>query len=217
MVIRAVLYDYDHTLVESPLDFNGMRQSVLRVCTMFGVTVEQPDGLLVLELIDAAAAQCDEAMACRLRGMAEQCVREAERVAARGTRVLDGVAASLARLRADGRAVGVITRNCREVVAPALAAHSLAHDLLLTRDDVPHVKPHPGHLLDALATLDVAPSQALLVGDFRDDMTCAKAAGLHAVGVTTGASNAEQLLAAGADTVLPSAAAVPAWLAGQGW
>ncbi|MBI5834885.1 MAG: HAD family hydrolase [Armatimonadetes bacterium] len=216
-MIKAVLFDFDHTLVSTPIDFGLMRRSVVQLCGSFGVTVPEPDTKLVLEIVDEAVAQLDPVVGARLRGMADNCIREVERGAARGVLPIAGVAEALDRLRAEGRLVAIITRNCREVVLAALRRVPLAYDLLLTRDDVDKVKPDPAHALAALAALDTDRAHALLVGDFRADIACATRAGLPGLGVTTGASTAEELFEAGAVDVLTSAAGVPDWLAAREW
>ena len=65
----------------------------------------------------------------------------------------------------------------------------------------------------ALARLERAPSEALLVGDSPHDIAAAKAAGVRAVGVLHGACDRERLLAAGADALLDNLAPLPALLA----
>lgn len=55
-------------------------------------------------------------------------------------------------------------------------------------------------------------SAAVYVGDHEGDMRSAKAAGAIAVGVPTGGLIAQELVAAGADVVLDSLTALPAWL-----
>lgn len=216
-MVTAVLFDFDHTLVSTPIDFGLMRRSVVTLCGSFGVAVPDQDSKLVLEIVDEAVSMLDDDVGRRLRGMADNCIREVERAAARGARPIEGVAEAVDRLRSDGRRVGIITRNCREVVLTALERAPLAYDVLLTRDDVPKVKPDPAHALAALAALGSDCAHAVLVGDYRADIACAARAGLPGLGVTTGASTAEELFEAGAVDVLDSAAAVPDWLAAREW
>lgn len=215
--VEVVLFDFDHTLVNSPLDFDQMRRVICRLCESFGVYLERPEERLVLELVDEAAAQLDPVPAHRMRHMAEACLRDLERSAAEQAVAVDGVPEALERLALEGRRIGIITRNSREVVLDALKLVPLRHDLLLARDDVERVKPHPDHARAALERFGVGPEAALLCGDFEADIACAQAAGLRAVGVATGASTPIELKMAGALTVLTSAAMLPDWLARQGW
>ncbi len=217
MTVRAVIYDFDHTLVDSPLDFPAMRRGVYALLDERRLAVPDRDHKLVLEVVAEAAATLADGPAAQLRAAAEAHILGVELAAAAQAVVIPGVAESLRRLRADGRLVGVITRNCRQVVETVLERVPLELDALLTRDDVPRPKPDPGHALAALALLGVAADQALLVGDFRADIECAVRAGIRPVGVLTGSSDEAALRAAGAPDVLPSAADLPRWLAARGW
>jgi phosphoglycolate phosphatase len=72
--------------------------------------------------------------------------------------------------------------------------------------DVEHAKPAPDLLLKAAGLLDVDPAQTWYVGDSRWDMVAAKAAGMRAIAVLTGATEAEALDDAGADVIYPTMA-----------
>jgi HAD superfamily hydrolase (TIGR01509 family) len=63
---------------------------------------------------------------------------------------------------------------------------------------VEHAKPEPDLLLASAAQLGVAPGRCWYVGDATWDMMAAVRAGMVAIGVTTGASDAGTLYAAGA-------------------
>jgi len=78
--------------------------------------------------------------------------------------------------------MGIVTRNCREIAVDSLLRHGLPHDVLIAREDTPRVKPHPEHLLRALAALDVPPAAAVMVGDGRMDVQAGRAGGLRTVG-----------------------------------
>ncbi|NUP98656.1 MAG: HAD family hydrolase [Armatimonadetes bacterium] len=217
MRAAGILFDFDHTLVDSPIDFVAMRQGVYDVIDRYGVAVPDRDRHLILEVLEQAVAMVPGETSRAMREEAERGVLEVELTAARQACEVAGAASSLARLRAEGRGVAIITRNCRQVVEGVLAQLPLPYDVLLTRDDVSDLKPHPGHAWAACTALGVAPAEALLVGDFRADIECALAAGMVPIGVTTGSADAAALYAAGALAVLPSVAALPDWLRQQGW
>jgi beta-phosphoglucomutase-like phosphatase (HAD superfamily) len=67
---------------------------------------------------------------------------------------------------------------------------------------VEHAKPAPDLLLAAAAQIGVAPEKCWYVGDSTWDMMASRAAAMPAVGVTTGATDAAGLRAAGADAVI---------------
>jgi phosphoglycolate phosphatase len=71
------------------------------------------------------------------------------------------------------------------VVEQVLERIPLRHSVLLTRSEVTRVKPHPDHLLRALAHLEAAPDQSVMVGDHWMDVQAGKAAGMRTVGILT--------------------------------
>ena len=72
--------------------------------------------------------------------------------------------------------------------------------------DVEHAKPAPDLLIKAAALLEVEPNETWYVGDSRWDMVAAKAAGMRAIAVLTGATTEEALVEAGAEVVYPTLA-----------
>ena len=67
-------------------------------------------------------------------------------------------------------------------------------------------KPSPVPFAETARELCVAPSQAVVIGDGRQDMAAGQAAGAVTVGVTWGQGSADVLLAHGADHVVASVA-----------
>jgi HAD superfamily hydrolase (TIGR01509 family) len=72
--------------------------------------------------------------------------------------------------------------------------------------DVEHAKPAPDLLLKAAHLLEVEPAETWYVGDSRWDMVAAKAAGMRAVAVLTGATSEVVLSESGADVIYPTLA-----------
>jgi phosphoglycolate phosphatase len=201
---RAVVFDFDGTLAETRIDFALMRRRTVEVIQQWGAWEPGLDeGRYVLELVAAAAARLGAREADGYRAAAMQAIEDVEMLTAATAEPFAGVAEALADLQTCGLATGIITRNCRRVVQAILARHPLPHDALFTRDDVARVKPDPGHLLDCLSAVSVAPAQALMVGDHPTDMQCGHAAGALTCGVLTDSTGAAELVAAGAHWVLP--------------
>jgi phosphoglycolate phosphatase-like HAD superfamily hydrolase len=69
---------------------------------------------------------------------------------------------------------------------------------------VEHAKPAPDLLLRAAEELTVAPARTWYVGDATWDMLAAVAAGMPAIGVTTGAVGTAELESSGASLVVAS-------------
>jgi HAD superfamily hydrolase (TIGR01509 family) len=105
-------------------------------------------------------------------------------------RTAAGTRESLDRLRAAGLRLGVIS-NSDGRVEEALVAAGLrdCFEVVLDSALVGVEKPDPAIFRAALAALDVAPSQALYVGDLYDvDVVGARAAGMDAVLLVPGAA-----------------------------
>ncbi len=212
--IRAVVFDFDGTLAETRIDFPRMRSLIIEHLKDWGLFEEGCDhGRYILEIVQWAKEKLADRPADQERYAAEarQIMEGVELDSCARARPFCGVPQALARLADCGYRVAIITRNCRAGVQAVMDRYHLHHEVLLTRDDVSEVKPHPTHLLVALDKLQVAPPQAAMVGDHPTDIECAKAAGAVAIGVLTDRTTREQHLEAGADLVVedvPTLAAV---------
>jgi phosphoglycolate phosphatase len=81
--------------------------------------------------------------------------------------------------RAHGLRTALVTTAPRSMISevvPRLELHEL-FDSTVCSDDVQNYKPHPEPLFKALAEIDCAPQDAIMVGDARVDMLAGKAAG----------------------------------------
>ncbi|MGK9066546.1 HAD family hydrolase [Stutzerimonas chloritidismutans] len=109
---------------------------------------------------------------------------EHERELAYAARPATGARELLHHLRDRGCRLGVLTRNAHELALVTLEAVGMgdcfASADILGRDEAPP-KPHPGGLLHLAERWGVAPKDMVMVGDFRFDLECAKAAGARGV------------------------------------
>jgi len=184
--IDTVLFDFDGTLVEIDIDFDGMRRGVNSLGLEYGVSSD-PD-LYVLESLEDIfdkLMQRQVKQAEQFRRRANKLIVDIELEAAAEARVMPGADKVLRKLKDRGTRIGIVTRNCRPAVMKSLEIAGFAHDTLLTRDDVERVKPDPQHLLDALDLLDSKPEKALMVGDHPMDILAGKRAGMRTAAVLT--------------------------------
>jgi phosphoglycolate phosphatase len=205
--IKAVLFDFDGTLVHLNIDFAKMRTDVEAILPKYGLSADGKASRYTLELI----AECVQALTERSGGgeTAEAFRRDAEAAivaievdAADAAEIHPGVRKLLERLREQGIKVGIVTRNCRAAVERILSKNTLVYDVLLTRDDVTAVKPEPEHLLTALRLLDVEPSRAVMVGDHPMDVRAGRVVGTKTVAVLTGYSPVERFAPEEPDLIL---------------
>jgi phosphoglycolate phosphatase-like HAD superfamily hydrolase len=79
-------------------------------------------------------------------------------------------------------------------------------DVVVGSDEAPRGKPHPDQILVALERLRAEPDDTAYVGDAPFDIAAAKAAGVHAIGVTWGGIHTrERMEAEGPDAVVDTA------------
>ena len=118
-----------------------------------------------------------------------------------------GVEESLARLKAAGVRVGVVTSKRRFSVDMALKKFPGLGDVVdqwVTMEDTTEHKPRPEPLLKGLELLGNVPrEQAAYVGDSPFDVAAAKAAGVESVAVSWGAFSEDALRVAEPDHLVP--------------
>jgi len=109
---------------------------------------------------------------------------EHERTLALAARTTPGALELVRELQRRGCQLGILTRNSRELALLSLQAIGLAGCFAATdvigRDELPP-KPDPAGLLHLAAQWQVSPQDLVMVGDYRFDLECAKAAGSLAI------------------------------------
>ncbi len=88
----------------------------------------------------------------------------------------DGTRKTLRRLHRIGYRMGLISNCGSRAVNAVLERFQFAHyfEVVLTRDDVSYLKPHPEGLQMALAMLDISSQRVLFVGDSPNDILAAR-------------------------------------------
>ncbi len=217
LLVKALIFDLDGTLAAFNLDYGTVRKLVKNYLVGRGI----PSNLLsldesVFEMLGknetwARESGKSEEFIDELRHEALSTTESYELEAASRTNLLPGVVETLRTLRTMGLRIGLCTINSEKSVDRILERFNLASlfDVTVSRNQVRHVKPDPEHLLVALKVLAAVPQETLVVGDSRVDMQSAKALGAIAVGLPTGVSSVEQLMAGGADYIVTEMSDVP--------
>ncbi|MBP5075276.1 HAD family hydrolase [Pseudomonas chlororaphis] len=163
--VRHWVFDMDGTLTVAVHDFAAIREAL--------AIPPEHDILTHLAALPAAEAAAKHAW-----------LLEHERDLALGSRPAPGAVELVRELAARGYRLGILTRNARELAHVTLEAIGLADcfavEDVLGRDEAPP-KPHPGGLLKLAAAWEVAPAEMVMVGDYRFDLDCGRAAGTHTV------------------------------------
>jgi HAD superfamily hydrolase (TIGR01549 family) len=163
--VKHWVFDMDGTLTVAVHDFAAIRVAL---------AIPPQDDILT----HLAALPADEAAA------KHAWLLEHERDLALGSTPAAGAVELVRDLHARGYRLGILTRNARELAHVTLEAIGLADcfavDDVLGRDEAPP-KPHPGGLLKLADAWDVPASAMVMVGDYRFDLDCGRAAGARTV------------------------------------
>lgn len=202
--MKAILFDWDGTLADS---IGRLFDANVAVMSAFGLPFDEdvyrrhfsPDWRLMYVRLGIPTERIDEANEIWLQAYRSGAT----------TALLAGVGESLERLAAAGFRLGLVTAGHRDIVEPLLARFELGRffDVVVFGTDMVEQKPDPAPLLAALERLgNVAPSDAVYLGDTIEDVGMASAAGVRAIGIPSLVGPADVLLAAGADEIAPSVA-----------
>jgi len=196
---RAVLFDWDGTLVDSA---ERTFACYVRVFTAYGIGYDHaafertysPDWYRTYEEVGLPRSHWPEAD--------ERWISCYE---ATPSQLVPGARETMERLAAAGVAQGLVssgdgTRVRREIQGLGLERFFGA---VVCGGETTRRKPDPEPLLVALERLGVAPAEAAYVGDSPEDVAMAKAAGAFAVGIPGGFPNREALTASRPDILAP--------------
>jgi phosphoglycolate phosphatase len=180
----ALLFDLDGTLVDSVPDLAAAANRLLAELDRAPLGESEIAGMVgdgVAKLVERvlAARQAATAQAPALRRFVA--LYEAKPTAL--TRPYPGVEAVLETLARDGAKLAVCTNKLAAATRAVLEGLGLARffPVVLGGDSLPTRKPDPGPLRAALARLGAAPEDAVMVGDHRNDVLAARAAGTAAI------------------------------------
>jgi pyrophosphatase PpaX len=188
MRFPVVLFDFDGTIVDSGAiilaSFRHATQTVLREELPDAWLMARVGGAGLREQMAAIAPDRVEELVASYRKHNEPLHAELE--------CCTGMLDVLDRLHAEGRRLGIVTAKRHETVELAFARLPLRgyFEVVVGAEDTERHKPHPDPILFALDRLGARPADAVYVGDSPFDVGAARAARVHAIGVTWGGIHA---------------------------
>ena len=222
MSIGLVAFDLDGTLVDSVPDIAFAVDRTLEGLDLPPLGHEQVRGLVgdgVTRLLKRALTadrngnpdtkQLGRAMALFRRAYSEHlCV---------DSRLYPGALDMLKALQGRCR-LACITNKSAVFTDPLLVALGIDRyfDLTVSGDTLPALKPDPRPLTYAAERFGLAPRGCCMVGDSRNDVLAAKAAGFRAVALSYGYRQREDLMALKPDAQFDSLPELLPWLEGAG-
>ncbi|MBM4056578.1 MAG: HAD family hydrolase [Planctomycetes bacterium] len=155
-MLQGIIFDMDGTLTKPKADF---------------AAIEREIGAKVGFILDYAEKSSPEELT-RAMGILERF----EEQAAMESELNEGVTEILKFLEKKQLKTALLTRNSRKSVDTVLKKHNLRFEFIISRDDAkPKPAPDPIFLLSRM--MDIHTKHLLMVGDYKYDIMCGKAAG----------------------------------------
>jgi len=194
MRFPVVLFDLDGTIVDS----GWIILASYRHATTTVLGRDYPDEVLLARV---GAGDLEEQMREFDAGKADELARAYREFYAplhSELQAFPGMLELLRQLDEEGRTLGIVSAKRHDIVQLALDALGFGDtlDIVVGSDEAPRGKPHPDQILLALERLGADPDETAYVGDAPFDVAAAKAAAVHAVGVTWGGIHSRERMEA---------------------
>ncbi len=154
--LKALILDMDGTITIPVLDFRKIRKEIGLPEGDIAETIKSLPELEQERAWDIIHRYEDEAM--------------------RKQALQPGVEELLSFCHENGVKTGILTRNMKKSVDALCCRFKLAFDLVITRE-FEYMKPHPAPIHHMLKQWEIAPEDAMMVGDYVHDIECGTAAG----------------------------------------
>jgi phosphoglycolate phosphatase len=206
----ALLFDLDGTLLDSLPDLAAAVDRMLVELGLAAAGIDRVRGWigdgarqLVREaLLFAAGPEGPDQLAAAL----DIYMRHYAACLTERSRLFAGVREALEHWRERGVAMACVTNKGERFTAPLLDHFDLRNLLpvAVSGDTLPQRKPSPSPLLLACQRLNVDPGRAVMIGDSRNDVLAARAAGMPVVCVSYGYNHGRPIDAERPDRIVDS-------------
>jgi len=212
MIVKAVVFDLDGTIVDFNLDYKSARREVIQFLSnqgfpgsIFSINESVFEMLRKLEVY-IQNNRLSERDYSRFKKYVLAILEKYEMESATSTQLLPGALETIQALKKMKLKLGLFTVNSQKATEHTLSTFRLQpyFQTVVTRDSVLKVKPSPIHLETVLKSLRAKPEETMVVGDSVWDMKAAKELKVFAVGTSTGVATPEELTRAGADCLISS-------------
>ncbi len=189
LLVAAVLFDLDGTVIDSAPDLAGAANDMLRARGL----PDAPYDRLRAAVGSGARGLVGEAFGvipgdATFEPLRDEFLSRYESRMTRDTRIFDAVDQLLRSLESRSLPWGIVTNKSIRLADPLSRALGLFERaaVVIGGDSTPHAKPHPEPLLEAARRMQVDPTRCFYVGDDLRDVQAGRAAGMKTVAAKWG-------------------------------
>ena len=206
--LKAIAFDLDGTLIDSAPDLTAATQGALKELSLPSCSEQQVrswigNGAKVLMQKALTHSLSEPVSQDVLDNAMPVFMRHYEANLQQHSQLYPGVLEVLAKLSELGYSMAVVTNKPHRFAVPLLAVFNIGHHFteVLGGDSLEKMKPDPLPLTHLLAKWQLAPEALLMVGDSKNDILAAKAAGISSIGLTYGYNYGEDIGLSSPDAV----------------
>lgn len=206
--LRAIAFDLDGTLVDSA---SGLAEALDQALIAKGLPAAGKErvaiwigngaDVMVERALKWAGVESTPELHCETRKLFDGFY---ETTVTTGSQLFPHVKETLATLAQHNLPMAIITNKPTPFIAPLLESLGISEyfSLVLGGDDVKEKKPHPAPLYLTMGMFGIHKEELLFVGDSRNDILAAQAAGCPCVGLTYGYNYGESIALSHPDYIL---------------
>ena len=219
MVLHLVVFDLDGTLVTAEIDFRAMRRAIRDLLLESGFPSKVLPMHSTQDLLRSAFAYAGKegksaVEISELRDKVYAVAMKVEWKGAKKAQLVSGAKETLQELHTRNVKIAVLTNDNRAVADYLLNKYELTPyvDLLISRDDAPHMKPSTEGLELILDHFKVSPDETMFIGDSTIDIMTATKLGIRCIARQSKVRTEKELLSEGAIVVFPTLTSIIPYL-----
>ncbi|MFW9831806.1 MAG: HAD family hydrolase [Candidatus Thorarchaeota archaeon] len=223
MVVQLIIFDLDGTLVTGEIDFHAMRIAIRDLLLENGFPLDVLPMNSTQDLLRSAFAYAGEQgkspiEISELRDKVYSVAMKIEWEGAKKAQLVPGAKETLKELQERNIRIAILTNDNREVAEYLLKKHGLVNyiDLVISRDEAPHMKPSTEGLEVVLEHFKIPPERTIFIGDSAIDAITAKKRKIQFIGRLSKLGTEEQLRAEGVIAVFPTLKPIISYLDHEG-
>jgi phosphoglycolate phosphatase len=217
-MIKAVLFDFDYTLVDSSRAVIECVNHALRELDHEKVAGDTIRRTIGKSLPVTYRTLTGDESAERAGEFLRLFVARADAVMSDMTLLIPSALDIVRDMRTAGYRTGIVSTKYRYRIEEILARKSIhsSVDVIIGGEDVAHTKPHPEGIVAAMTKLSATPAHTIYVGDSVVDAGAARSAGVRFVAVLSGVTREEEFAEYRPHAIISDMTQLPAILNGSG-